>query len=169
MSAKIATQPSLSEEQKREIIQIASRYHKEPHQLMRILLDIQKITFNSIPREAAVIISGETGIPEADLYEFISFYAMISPEPRGRYVVRMCQSAPCHVTGADAIMRAIVRTIGIQPGQTSDDGQFTLEYCQCLGLCDSSPAIMINDRVYKDLTPGRVTTLMEDYQRGDIK
>ena len=169
MSAKVATQPSLSEEQKRQIVQIASRYHKEPHQLMRILLDIQNITFNSIPREAAVIISNETGIPEADLYGFISFYTMISPEPRGRFVVRMCQSAPCHVSGAEAIMRAIVRTIGIQPGQTSDDGLFTLEYCQCLGICDHSPAIMVNDRVYKDLTPGRVTTLMEDYQRGDIK
>jgi len=159
----------LSEQKKRDIAAIAQRYHEHPHQLMRILMDVQKITFNSIPREVATIISGETGIPEAELYEYISFYAMISPNPRGRFLVRMCESAPCHVTGARAVMRAIIQTLGIQPGETSADGMFTLEYCQCLGVCVQSPAILVNDKVYKDLTPGRAAALMEDYQRGDME
>jgi len=159
----------LSEQKKREIVAIAQRYHKHPHQLMRILMDVQKTTFHSIPREVATIISGETGIPEAELYEYISFYAMISTKPRGKFLVRMCESAPCHVTGARAVMRAIIQTLGIQPGETSADGMFTLEYCQCLGVCVQSPAILVNDKVYKDLTPGRAAALMEDYQRGDIE
>jgi len=152
----------------KQIINIAKRYHKEPHQLMRILLDIQKLVDNSIPRDVAILVSRETGIPEAKLYGFINFYAMISPNPRGKYVVRMCESAPCHVTGAVAVMEAITKTLCIQPGETSKDGRFTLEYCQCLGVCVSSPAILVNDIVYKDLTPGRAATLMEDYMRGDV-
>jgi NADH:ubiquinone oxidoreductase subunit E len=65
-------------------------------------------------------------------------------------------------------MDAISKTLGIKPGETSKDGQFTLEYCQCLGVCEFAPAIMVNDTVYRNLTPGRAATLMEDYQRGDV-
>lgn len=162
-------QTQLRPELEKQIVAIAERYHEEPHQLMRILLDIQKVTSSSIPAEVAAVVSRVTGIPTAELYGYISFYAMISTEPRGKYLIRMCESAPCHVTGAAPVMEAIVKTLGIKPGETSEDGRFTLEYCQCLGLCESSPAILINDTVYKDLTPGRAATLMEDYMRGDVR
>ncbi len=153
----------------KQIEKLATRYKNQPEQLMRILLDIQKTASNAIPRDVAVVVSRVTGIPEAKLYGFISFYAMFAPEPRGQYVVRMCKSAPCHVCGATTVMEAIVRTLGIQPGETTKDGRFTLEYCQCLGVCESSPAILVNDKVYRNLTPGRAATLMEDYQRGDVR
>ena len=168
MKKELITQTEITPKLEKQIIAIAERYHKEPHQLMRILLDIQKVASNAIPREVAVVVSRVTGIPESQLYGFISFYAMISPIQRGKYVIRMCESAPCHVTGAVAVMDAIVKTLGLQPGETSADGRFTLEYCQCLGVCESSPAILVNDIIYKNLTPGRAATLMEDYMRGDV-
>jgi NADH:ubiquinone oxidoreductase subunit E len=168
LQTKQPTPTVLTPQLEQQIVAIAERYHKEPHQLMRILLDIQKAASNSITREVAVVISRVTGIPEAKLYDFISFYAMISPRPRGKNVIYMCESAPCHVTGAAAVMESITKTLGIQPGETSTDGRFCLEYCQCLGVCESSPAIMVNDTVYKNLTPGRAATLMEDYMRGDV-
>ena len=157
----------ITQEMEQDILAAAGRYHSEPHQLMRILLDIQKIAHNSFPREVAVIVSRETGLSEAALYSYISYYAMFSPIERGKYVIRMCESAPCHVRGAKAVMEAISKTLGIGPGETSDDNRFTLEYCQCLGMCVNSPAILVNDKIYKDLTPGRAATLMEDYMRGD--
>ena len=153
----------------RRITAIASRYKEQPHQLMNILLEIQRETSNSFPRSVAALVSRVTGIPEAKLYGFVSFYAMFSPAPRGRFVVRMCHSAPCHVCGAQGVMDAIAKTLGILPGETTRDGRFTLEYCQCLGVCDEAPAIMVNERVYRNLTPGRAATLMEDYQRGDVE
>jgi len=166
---QFAVPSELTPQLEKQITAIAERYREEPHQLMRILLDIQKVASNAIPREVAVVVSRVTGIPEAELYSFISFYAMISPKARGKYVIRMCESAPCHVTGAVAVMEAITKTLGLSPGETSADGRFTLEYCQCLGVCESSPAILVNDVVYKDLTPGRAATLMEDYMRGDVR
>jgi len=169
LKTKFTANFELSPQLEEQIVAIAKRYHNEPHQLMKILLDIQKVTSNAIPQEVATVISRETGIPEAGIYGFITFYAMFSTNPRGKYVVRMCESAPCHVTGAKAVMDAIIRTLGIQPGQSSSDGQFTLEYCQCLGVCESSPAILVNEELYTNLTPGRAAALMKDYMRGDVK
>jgi len=165
----VKTDWAITPEKEQEIIAVAKRYHSEPHQLMRILLNIQTIAYNSFPREVAVIVSKETGIPEAELFSYITYYAMFSPVPRGQYVIRMCESAPCHVRGAQAVMEAIIKTLGIQPGETSKDGRFTLEYCQCLGMCEKSPCILINDKVYSDLTPGRAAALIEDYMRGDVE
>ena len=153
----------------KRIEEIASQYLEKPEQLMNILLEVQKETDNSFPHSVAVVVSRTTGIPIAKLYEFVSFYAMFSTEPRGQYVVRMCKSAPCHVCGAQGVMEAISNTLGIKPGETTRDGRFTLEYCQCLGLCEFAPAIMVNESVYRNLTPGRAATLMEDYLRGDVK
>ena len=161
--------PFITDDMELQIVNTARRYHDEPHQLMRILLDIQKIAHNSFPREVAVIVSRETGLSEAALFSYISYYAMFSPVERGKYVVRMCESAPCHVRGAKAVMEAISKTLGIIPGETSPDKRFTLEYCQCLGVCVFSPAILVNGTLHKDLTPGRAATLMEDYMRGDFE
>lgn len=169
MKAIPASRHQLTPQTEERIRKLASRYHSQPQQLMRILLDIQEAAGNAFPRQVATIVCEETGIPEAKLYSYISFYARLSPEPRGQFVVRMCKSAPCHVCGAVQVMEAITRTLGIQPGETTRDGQFTLEYCQCLGVCESAPAIMVNDQVYTNLTPGRAATLMEDYQRGDVQ
>lgn len=151
-----------------QVAAIAARYKNEPDQLMRILFDVQKICGNSVPREAAAVISSVTGIPEARIYGFISFYAMFSDKPRGKYVVRMCKSAPCHVVGAAEVAKAISDFLGIRTGETTADGLFTLEFCECIGLCDTSPAIMVNDSVYTNLTPQSAVALIQAYQRGGV-
>ena len=145
---------------------IAARHKSEPDQLMRILLEIQQECGNAIPREAAAVISGVTGIPEAEIYGFITFYAMLSDKPRGKYIVRMCKSAPCHIVGAGEVAAAIGDYLGVAPGETTADGMFTLEFCECIGLCDTSPAIMINDAVYTNLTPQSAVNLIKAYRQG---
>lgn len=152
-----------------QVAAIAARYQNEPDQLMRILFDVQKLAANAIGRDVAVVVSSVTGIPEADIYSFITFYAMFSTKPRGKYVVRMCKSAPCHVVGAAEVAAAIGNFLGVKPGQTTADGLFTLEFCECIGLCDTAPAIMVNDSVYTNLTPQSAVNLMQAYQRGGVK
>lgn len=148
------------------IAEIASRYKDDPDQLMRILLEIQTCCGNSIPREAAVVISDVTGIPEAKIWGYITFYAMFSDKPRGKYIIRMCKSAPCHIVGAGEVARAISEYLEIDPGQTTEDGMFTLEYCECIGMCDTAPAIMVNDSVYSGLTPGSAVDLIKSFRQG---
>ena len=154
-------QRSLTAEEREKTIALANRVKEEPEQLMNIMFDVQKVCGNYISREAAVIISQASGIAPAKVFGYVSFYSMLSDKPRGKYALRMCKSAPCHVRGARGIMDAIEKLLGIQPGETTGDGLFTLEYCECLGLCIHSPAIMINDKVYHDLTPGRVIKLLD--------
>lgn len=151
------------------VVAIAARYKNEPDQLMRILFEVQAICGNCLPRQAVVMISSVTGIPEAEIYGYISFYAMFSDKPRGKYVVRMCKSAPCHIVGAAEVAAAISSCLGISDGETTADGMFTLEYCECIGLCDTAPAIMVNDAVYTNLTPQSAVNLMDSYKKGGVE
>lgn len=162
------TEIEITKEMEEQIIAEAERYHSEPHQLMRIMIRIQRIAHNSFPREVAVIVSRVTGLTEAALYSYVSFYSMISAEPHGVFTVRMCKSAPCHIMGAKDVMEAICKTLNIRPGETTPDGMFTIEYCQCLGMCERSPAIMINSKIYSDLTPGKASEIIEKYIRGEV-
>ena len=106
---------------------------------------------------------------EVEIYGFITFYAMLSDKPRGRYIIRMCKSAPCHIVGAQEVAQAICDCLGVSPGETTSDGMFTLEFCECIGLCDTSPAIMINDAVYTNLTPQSAVNLIKAYQQGGAR
>ncbi len=135
--------------------------------LMTVLTQVQKVT-SVISREVTGVISREMGIPLPKVYSFVTFYAMLSVKPQGKYVIRMCKSAPCHVRGAQEIVDAIEEQLGIKAGETTEDGRFTLEYCPCLGLCEFSPAIMINDRTYGNLTPETVKDIIKQYIREDV-
>lgn len=152
-----------------KIAEIAERYKKEPDQLMSIMMEIQAQCKNSVPREAAATISSVTGIPEARIYEYLTFYSVFSTEERGKYLVRMCKSAPCHIRGAKEVANAIGEYLGVSFGETTKDGLFSLELCGCIGLCDTAPAIMINDKVYTDLTPQSAVDLIKKYQQGGVQ
>lgn len=152
-----------------QIEKIASNYKDKPEQLMRLLLQIQAITANAVPNDVANVVSRVTGIPKNKIYGYITFYAMFDQKPRGKYIIRMCKSAPCFICGAQGVINAIADTLSIQPGETTKDGLFTLEYCECIGLCDISPAIMINDKIYGDLTPEKARQIIESYQNGEVE
>lgn len=152
-----------------KVAEIARRYKEKPEQFMRILFEAQAAVSNALPQEVAAVISRETGIPEAKLYGFITFYAMFSTEPRGQYVVRMCKSGPCYINDSPLISEAICDYLDIEMGETTRDRLFTLEYCECLGVCDISPAIMINEKTYGNLTPRSAVALIKQYQKGEVE
>lgn len=150
-----------------EVAKIAAPYKNRPEMLMTVVIQVQRVV-RALSEDVAAVIAREMGIPQTNVYSFITFYAMLSVKPRGKYIVRMCESAPCHVRGAKEIVRALEKMLNIKMGQTTPDGRFTLEYCPCLGICDVSPAIMINHKTYGNLTPDSVTSLIKRYIREDI-
>ena len=147
-----------------EVARIAAKYKGEPDKLMRVITEAQKVV-SAFSEDVTTVIAREMGLSLAHVYGFITFYAMLSTAPRGKYIVRMCKSAPCHVHGAVDIVKAMEDFLNIQVGETTEDGLFTLEYCNCLGICDISPAIMINDAIYGDLTPTSVKKILQRYIR----
>ena len=136
-----------------QVSAIAAEYKGRPDMLMTVIIRAQKVV-SAFSKEVASV---------------ITFYAMLSVKPRGRYIVRMCKSAPCHVHGAQAVVQALEDQLGISIGETTEDGRFTLEYCPCLGLCEISPAIMINEHVYGNLTPESVRDIIKQYIREDVE
>lgn len=151
-----------------KIAEIASRYKGRPEMLMKVVIQTQKIV-TAFSASVAAVIAREMDIPQTQVYSFITFYAMLSVKPRGKYIIRMCKSAPCHIRGAKEIVTALEDLLGIKMGETTEDKRFTLEYCPCLGICEQSPAIMINDRTYVNLTPESVREVVRRYIREEVE
>ncbi|HUU43400.1 MAG TPA: NAD(P)H-dependent oxidoreductase subunit E, partial [Planctomycetota bacterium] len=100
----------------------------------------------------------------ARVYGVVSFYAQFYTEPRGRHTIRACRGTACHVKGADRIIDAVERTLGIADGETTPDMFFCLETVACLGACFLAPAMMIDNQYFGRLTPQRVQSVLESYR-----
>jgi NADH:ubiquinone oxidoreductase subunit E len=127
-----------------------------------------------IPVEALGKIRRQINAPEeglfladSQLFATASFYSMFSLKPLGKHVIRFCESAPCHVVGACAVIDAIQNYLSIQVGETTEDNQFTLLTTSCIGLCSVAPVFQVDDDLYGNVTPERVPGILEKYQGGE--
>ena len=153
----------LQDHAKKQIIEIISRYKDEKTPLMMILSDIQK-EFGYIPLEVQELVSEETGVPVAEIYGVVTFYSFFSLNPKGKYVIGVCLGTACYVKGAQQVIDKFSEIIGIKPGETSEDGLFTLDALRCIGACGIAPAVTINGKVYPKLTVDAVPTIVEEYK-----
>jgi len=166
MEIKTPVSAALSPEQISAIAETVSRFKAVKGGLQPALHTVQGICGNWLPMEALKLISEGMDIPYAYLYGVMSFYTMFSPTPRGKYIIRMCESPPCHILGADNLLEALKAELGIKAGETTSDGLFTLEHTACLGVCEVSPAMQINEVVFGRLTVERIKNIISDYRAG---
>lgn len=135
------------------IQEIVDKHGNDREHLLLILHDIQAGSpDNSLHREALDDVSRIMDIPVADIVGTASFYTMFSLRPRGRHIIRLCESPPCYIAGEENILAALEKELGISVGETTADGQFTLETTSCLGACGVAPVMMVDDEVYGHLT-----------------
>jgi NADH-quinone oxidoreductase subunit E len=116
-----------------------------------------------IPRAEIERIARVEKLPPAKIFGAATFYSLFSTQPRGEHIVRFCEDAPCHVAGGRAVLEAIRAELGLEPGQTSADGRWTFEMTSCLGVCGVGPVMMIDDDVFGNVTPQRVTEILHGY------
>lgn len=116
--------------------------------------------YNYLPPEAITEAAKIFGISEAQAYGVATFYSYLSVEPRGKYIIRMCESAPCHIAGADELIKAFETQLNIKVGETTPDGKFTLELTECVGQCQGTPVITINSVPYVDMSPDQVPSIL---------
>lgn len=147
----------------KKINEICDRYVNEKTPLMMILSDIQK-EYGYIPLEVQEIVSERTGISVAEIYGVVTFYSFFSLKPKGKYVIGCCLGTACYVKGAQQIIDKFSEIIGIKPGETSEDGLFTLDALRCIGACGIAPAVTINGKVYPKLTVDAVPKIVEEYR-----
>lgn len=116
--------------------------------------------YNYIPAEALTEAARVFGVSEAQAYGVATFYSYLSVEKRGKYIIRMCESAPCHIAGADEVIKAIENYLGINVGETTADGKFTLELAECVGQCQATPVITINSDPVFNVTPSNIPQIL---------
>ena len=153
----------ISENGVKTICEICDRYADEKTPLMMILSDIQN-EYGYIPLDVQEIVSQKTGISVAEIYGVVTFYSFFSLSPKGKYVIGCWLGTACYVKGAQQIIDKFSEIIGIAPGETSQDGLFTLDALRCIGACGIAPAVTINGKVYPKLTVDKVSEIVEEYR-----
>ncbi|MGE5528043.1 MAG: NADH-quinone oxidoreductase subunit NuoE [Patescibacteria group bacterium] len=138
---------------------IIDRYGRQADKLIPILQETQK-AFGYLSEPAMERIADALDTPLAKVYGVATFYSLFNTVRKGRHIIRLCDSAPCHLRGADRILASLRSELGVEPGQTTPDGLFTLEHTSCLGVCDQAPAMLIDDVVYGNLTPEKIKEII---------
>jgi NADH:ubiquinone oxidoreductase subunit E len=151
----VAEKNALSE----EIESYVEKYGSDRSTLLMILHEIQK-KHRHISDFAQQEVARLLNIHPVEVYSVISFFAFLNSNPKGRNLIRVCQTIACDMQGKTGVVQAIERELGIKVGETTRDNKFTLEYANCLGLCDVGPAMAINDQVYLKLTPEKAVELL---------
>ncbi len=142
-----------------EIEQLVEKYGSKRSSLLSILQDIQR-KHKYIPDFAQQEVARLLDIHPVEVFSVISFYAFLNTKPKGKNIIRLCQTISCDMQGKSAVAKSIERELGIKFGETSKDNKFTLEYANCVGMCDQGPAMIINERVYYKLTPEKAIEIL---------
>ncbi|MBQ1516916.1 MAG: NAD(P)H-dependent oxidoreductase subunit E [Clostridia bacterium] len=153
----------LSEAAVAKINEICDRHINDKTPLMMILSDIQK-EYGYVPVEVQEIVSEKTGISVAEIYGVVTFYSFFSLKPKGKYIIGCCLGTACYVKGAQQIIDKFSEILGIGPGETTEDGLFTLDALRCIGACGIAPAVTINGTVYPKMEVGQVAGVIEQYR-----
>ena len=138
---------------------VLDTYAEVPGSLIAILQEVQE-TYGYLPMDVLELVAERTGTPIATIMGVATFYAQFRLEPVGKYLIMLCQGTACHVNGSELISSAITDELGIEDGQTTPDGLFSLKHVACLGCCSLSPVMMINGITYSSLTPDKAKKVL---------
>lgn len=132
-------------------------------ELIPILSEINR-KVGYLPSEALEEVSRLTHVPTSQIFSVATFYHMLSTEKLGRHVIQFCESAPCHVVGGRQVWQMLQDTLHLEPGQTSEDGKWSLVTVSCLGVCGIGPVVVVDEDMYGNVTPAQVPDILAHYQ-----
>ena len=163
MLKKISTIPFKgTPEQKAKLDAIIEESKSDKSQLMHVMQEAQGI-YGYLPREVQVMIAEGMDVPLEKVYGIATFYAQFSLSPKGEYDISVCLGTACYVKGAQQITDKISEILGIEPGECTADGKFSLEECRCIGACGLAPVFTINGEVYGKITADDVPGILAKY------
>ena len=163
MSSKICSVPfNGTAEQEAELLKVISERKHEKGSLMPILQKAQDI-YGYLPIEVQKIISNEMDIPLEKIYGVATFYSQFALNPKGQYKISVCLGTACYVKGSGDIYAKLQEVLGIEGGQCTPDGKFSLEACRCIGACGLAPVLTVNEDVYGRLTVDDVKDIIAKY------
>lgn len=163
MGSKKSTVPFKgTKEQENQLLAVISELKDEKGALMPILQKAQDI-YGYLPIEVQKIISDNLGVPLEKVYGVVTFYSQFSLSPKGKYRISVCLGTACYVKGSGDIYNKLIEVLGIEGGECTPDGKFSLEACRCIGACGLAPVLTVNDDVYGRLTVDDVESVLAKY------
>ena len=147
---------------------LLEKYAPSKEHMLDMLHDLQQDEpRNYLTRDALRAVAEYVNISLSEVVSTATFYSMYSLAPRGRHIIRICESPPCQLVGAESLIDLLAQHLGIAVGETTDDGAFTLETTSCLGVCGVAPAMMIDEELVGNLTPARIVDAIQAVRRRD--
>lgn len=147
--------------------EIISKFPRSRENILLILHELQRHSpYNCLTPEDLRLVAEYLDLPLSAVHDTVTFYTMFSLKPRGKHIIRLCDSPPCHLAGSWSLLSALKRELGIEVGETTPDGLFTLELVSCLGACGVAPVMMIDDQVYGNLTEEKLAEILNSYREG---
>ena len=131
--------------------------------LIPVLHEAQSI-FGYLPMEVMQMIAAGLNLPVAKVYGVATFYSQFSLEKKGKYRINVCMGTACYVKGSGDLLNKFRQRLGIEVGECTEDGLFSLESCRCIGACGLAPVITINDEVYGRLTEADIDGIIDKYE-----
>lgn len=150
-------------EQEARLKEIIAEHKGQKGALMPVLQQAQEV-YGYLPFEVQQIISEGLEIPMAEIYGVVTFYSQFTINPKGKYKVSVCLGTACYVKGAGDVFDRLSQQLGIEGGECTADGKFSLEACRCIGACGLAPVITINDDVYGRLVPNDIDDILKKYE-----
>ncbi|MCB8994741.1 MAG: NAD(P)H-dependent oxidoreductase subunit E [Bacteroidales bacterium] len=144
--------------------QLAEKYGRKRASLLPILQGLVEER-NYLTDEAMVQVARELDISAADVYGTASFYTFMEMKEKGRFIIRICKTISCSMKGKIEVLHTIEDTLKIKVGETTSDKKFSLLETNCIGWCHKAPAMLINDTPYTELTPQKVTQILQEYMK----
>lgn len=147
---------------------ILKKFEPRPDNILYILHDLQDNNERHyLAKEDIKACADYLNLPYSFVHGVATFYTMFSLKPRGRNIIRLCESPPCHLMGSGSLLDYLKEKLKVDVGETTSDGLFTLELTSCLGVCGVAPALMMNEETVGKLTPERVDAILDE-RRGSL-
>ena len=150
-------------EQEAELKAIINDSKHDKHLVMAVMQKAQDI-YGYLPFEVQVMIADGMDVPLEKVYGISTFYAQFALSPKGKYNVSVCLGTACYVKGSQAVLDEICNVLGIESGECTADGKFSIEECRCVGACGLAPVFMVNNDVYGRVTPDQVKDILAKYE-----
>src|SRR6056297_1195190 len=153
----------IKEQDLNKIREICQAHGNQPGELINVLQQTQE-HFGYLPAEIQEAVANELRLPVAKVYGVVTFYSFFIMIPQGRYPISVCTGTACYVRGADNVLQEFKRQLGIEVGETSEDGKFSLNCLRCVGACGLAPVVLVGDKTYGRVAPDEVKDIVEEYK-----
>ncbi len=149
---------------RKEVEEVAARTNFSRASLIPILRSVKE-KYRELDSDTMQVIADVLSIHPVEVHAVSTFYSFIPPDAQGAFVFRLCRTYSCELAGKNEVAERLQRELGIGFGEITGDGAFSLEWANCMGMCDQGPAMLVNEEIYTKLTPAKVSTVVADYRK----